>query len=97
MAGNVANRVLIYKKVVTSNLHSHDSYMQTFTAMIRTCKGMIALIRYLFACYSQLDFILLGKICSDYLEVNLDGIGSFVDITPTIQLLSFSKLRKLFV
>ena len=34
---------------------------QTFAATIRTCKGIIALVRCLFDHYSQLNFILITK------------------------------------
>ena len=41
---------------------------QTFQCAIRTCKAIIVLVRDLFDQYPELDFILLGNICSDYLE-----------------------------
>ena len=41
---------------------------QTFECAVRTCKGIIGLVRYLFDRYPSFDFILLGNICSDYLE-----------------------------
>ena len=41
---------------------------QTFEAAIRTWKAMIELVKYLFARYPNLEFILLGNISSDYLE-----------------------------
>ena len=40
----------------------------TFKAAIRTTKGIVGLIEYLFERYPFLDFILLGNIQSDYLE-----------------------------
>ena len=42
--------------------------VQMFNAAIRTTKGFIALINYLFSNKSFLAFVLLGNIQSDYLE-----------------------------
>ena len=70
----------------------------TVTAIICTCKGMIALIRYLFA---QLDFILLGNICSDYLEGRfgwyrqLCGANYYNSVTQFLQAEKTIRLRSL--
>ena len=41
---------------------------QTFECAIRSCNAIIELVPYLFEKYPDLDFILLGNICSDFLE-----------------------------
>ena len=41
---------------------------ETFECAIRTCRATVQLAEYLFEKYPELDFILLGNICSDYLE-----------------------------
>ena len=75
--------------------------LPTVTTLIRTCKGMIALIRYLFARYSQLDFILLGNICSDYLEGRfgwyrqLCGANYYNSVTRFLQAEKTIRLRSL--
>ena len=62
---------------------------------------MIALIRYLFARYSQLDFILLGNICSDYLEGRfgwyrqLCGANYYNSVTQFLQAEKTIRLRSL--
>ena len=40
----------------------------TFECAIRSCKVIIELVPYLFERYPDLEFILLGNICSDFLE-----------------------------
>lgn len=40
----------------------------TFECAIRSCKAILSLVPYLFERYPNLDFILLGNICSDFLE-----------------------------
>ena len=40
----------------------------TFECAIRSCSAIIALVPYLFERYPDLDYILLGNICSDFLE-----------------------------
>ena len=40
----------------------------TFECAIRSCKAILSLVPYLFERYPDLDFILLGNICSDFLE-----------------------------
>ena len=74
--------------------------LPTVTAIIRTCKGMIALIRYLFVRYSQLDFILLGNICSDYLEDRFGwyrqrGANYYNSVTQFLQAEKTIRLRSL--
>ena len=40
----------------------------TFECAIRSCDAILELVPYIFEKYPQLDFILLGNICSDFLE-----------------------------
>ena len=41
---------------------------QTFQCAIRTCKCFLELVPYLFNKYSNIEYILLGNISSDFLE-----------------------------
>ena len=41
---------------------------ETFHSCIRTCTAFASLVRYLFDRYPYFNYILLGNICSDYLE-----------------------------
>ena len=52
----------------------------TFQAAIRTCRATISLVQYLFDCFPNLDYILLGNISSE----DLGGGGRCVVGTTTI-------------
>ena len=75
--------------------------LPTFNAIIRTCKGMVALVRYLFERYPQLSFILLGNISSDYLEGRfgwyrqLCGANYYNSVTQFLQAEKTVRLRSL--
>ena len=63
----------------------------TFECAIRSCKAILSLVPYLFERYSDLDFILLGNICSDFLEGRfgwwrqLCGVNYYNSVTQFLQ------------
>ena len=74
---------------------------QTFETAIRTCKGIISLMHYLFERYPYLEFILLGNIESDYLEGRfglwrqLCGGNYYNSVTQFLQAEKTIRLRSL--
>ena len=76
---------------------SQGDSVQMFNAAIRTTKGFIALIDYLFSSKSFLAFVLLGNIQSDYLEQRFGWWRQLCGGNYNNAVIQFLQTEKLFV